>query len=383
MKYRITCLTPTLVGDGQKLAPIDYMVWKDHVNVLDQRRIFKLLAKGPRLDSYLNQLKKSDKLDFASWGGFAQNFAGRRIPFEHPGMTAFWEKARAENLFIPTFASGLEGPFLPASSVKGALRTAALFKRWTHETIQEASNRAAGERMMRRISTGAENASLGASGADRMKFLAAADSGPIALSQFKVYLLRVSTMQARGTGNFELGWKQSPRGTVDGKRPDESTPLFAEMAVPGSSFEGEWQEREFLKRPEITRVLHWKTPDRTQVFSAANDYAAEQLKSHREYAARLGLTGVAEAMSAVEARLSALRESGNEACLLCIGWGGGFLSKTAFADTSDEAYRGILRNLPFYSRAIQTGLPFPKTRRIVFLGNRPATISGWVELRVE
>ena len=58
------------------------MVWKDHVNVLDQWRIFRLLAKGPRLEGYLSQLKKAEKLDFASWGGFAQNYAGRRIPFE-------------------------------------------------------------------------------------------------------------------------------------------------------------------------------------------------------------------------------------------------------------------------------------------------------------
>src|SRR3979409_2710199 len=83
MRYRLTCLTPTLVGDGRKLSPIDYMVWKDHVNVLDQWRIFRLLAKGPRLESYLTQLKKADKLDFASWGGFAQNFAGRRTRSEH------------------------------------------------------------------------------------------------------------------------------------------------------------------------------------------------------------------------------------------------------------------------------------------------------------
>ena len=62
MRYRLTCLTPTLVGDGRKLSPIDYMVWKDHVNVLDQWRIFRLLAKGPRLEGYLAQLKKADKL---------------------------------------------------------------------------------------------------------------------------------------------------------------------------------------------------------------------------------------------------------------------------------------------------------------------------------
>ena len=116
MKYRVTCLTPTLVGDCQKLAPIDYMVWKDHVNVLDQRRIFRLLAKGPRLEGYLAQLKKADKLDFASWGGFAQNFAGRRLPFEHASSIPFYERAHAADLFIPTFATNASGPYLPATA---------------------------------------------------------------------------------------------------------------------------------------------------------------------------------------------------------------------------------------------------------------------------
>ena len=55
MTYRVTVLTPTLVGDGSKLSPIDYMVWRDQVNVLDQTRIFKLLSKGPRLEGYLTQ----------------------------------------------------------------------------------------------------------------------------------------------------------------------------------------------------------------------------------------------------------------------------------------------------------------------------------------
>src|SRR5947208_16382519 len=88
MRYRLTCLSPVLVGDGDRLSAIDYMVWKDHVNVLDQRRIFKLLSKGPRLDGYLNQLRRATKLDFASWGGFAQNFADRRVPFENPAYSA-------------------------------------------------------------------------------------------------------------------------------------------------------------------------------------------------------------------------------------------------------------------------------------------------------
>jgi hypothetical protein len=125
MRYRLTCLTPLLVGDGRKLSPIDYMVWKDHVNVLDQWRIFRLLAKGPRLESYLAQLKRADKLDFASWGGFAQNFAGRRIPFENAAYSAYWNRATGEALHIPTFACGASGPYLPGAAIKGALRAAA------------------------------------------------------------------------------------------------------------------------------------------------------------------------------------------------------------------------------------------------------------------
>lgn len=145
MKYRVTCLTPTLVGDGQRLSPIDYMVWKDHVNILDQHRIFRLLAKGPRLESYLTQLKRAEKLDFASWGGFAQNYAGRRIPFEHPSSTQFYERAHAENLFVPTFAASPRGAYLPASALKGALRTGYLQQQVTEAMWNETATRLKGE----------------------------------------------------------------------------------------------------------------------------------------------------------------------------------------------------------------------------------------------
>src|SRR5215831_950611 len=201
MKYRITCLTPTLVGDGQKLAPIDYMVWRDHVNVLDQRRIFKLLSKGPRLEGYLTQLKKADKLDFASWGGFAQNFAGRRIPFEHPSAIPVWERARAEHLFIPTFAASTAGPYLPATAIKGALRTGAVFERWNEKTMHDLAARVSGgERAPRNPAAKLEDV-------PRAKRVGAGDSRVGSYSGLKVYLLRVSTLMTRGGGKYELGWK--------------------------------------------------------------------------------------------------------------------------------------------------------------------------------
>jgi CRISPR-associated protein Csm5 len=380
MRYRLTCLTPLLVGDGGKLSPIDYMVWKDHVNVLDQWRIFRLLAKGPRLEGYLTQLKTAEKLDFASWGGFAQNFAGRRIPIENAAYSAYWNRASGESLHIPTFACGASGPYLPATAIKGALRTGMVFANWRDGMLQGVVARTQGERFPRRPLESAEEQALGSGGADRMRFVSAGDSAPIATSQFKVYLVRTSTLQPRGAG-FTLGWKQSPRGAVDGSRPDDSTPTFAEMAVPGATFEGDWSEKAFLLQPEIRRFVRWpESLGRAAFFDAANVYASGLLTLQRQYASWAGMGLLDRSLDELEQSLAAARQKGS--CLLSLGWGGGLPAKSAWLDTTNADYRQILKQFGMYDKALASNLPFPKTRRIVFLNNRPATLPGWVELSV-
>ncbi len=245
MNYKVTTLTPLLVGDGRELAPIDYMVWKDQVNVLDQPRIFKLLSRGPRLDGYVAQLQKATKLDFASWGGFAQNFSERRIPFEHPSLTPLWEKAPSEQLFIATFAGSLQGPYLPASALKGALRTGLVFSRWTASTMEKIAAALEPSRPPRRPAEAAENTS----GASQVRIVAVADSQPVAASAFKVFLARVATLDSKQPGSYQLAWKVAGRGSVPNQRITESTPDFVEMAVPGTQFGGVWSERKFLENP--------------------------------------------------------------------------------------------------------------------------------------
>jgi len=87
------------------------------------------------------------------------------------------------------------------------------------------------------------------------------------------------------------------------------------------------------------------------------------------------------AIAALERKVEEVREAGG-ACVLPLGWAAGFLSKVANLDTTDEPFRQVLRQIPFYARAVQSGLPFPKTRRIVFLENQPATLAGWVLLEI-
>jgi CRISPR-associated protein Csm5 len=366
MKYRVTCLTPTLVGDGNKLSSIDYMVWKDHINVLDQNRIFRLLSKGPRLEPYLAQLKKADRLSFTAWGGFAQNFADRRVAFEHASSVPAWEATPAQGLFIPTFAALHKGAYLPSTAIKGALRTAAVFDRWSTSTLRDLQQRTEAEGRLARYATlKAEEAVIGSAGKSLMRSISAADSGPVAYSNMRIYLIRSATLIPKGDA-YELGWK-SPRGTSDGRRIEEAIPTFAEMAAPGTRFDGLWKET--------------SERDRVRVFHAANRFALAQIAAHKQYAQWTALAPLTATLTKLETEIRALPKEATS-CVVNIGWGGGLLSKVA-ADTGDASYRGLLKGISLCERALRTGQPFPKTRRIIFQQGKAAQLAGFVRIDVE
>jgi CRISPR-associated protein Csm5 len=378
MIFKLTALTPLLVGDGRELAPIDYMVWKDQVNILDQTRIFKLLARGPRLDGYLSQLRKATKLDFASWGGFAQNFSQRRIPFEDPGSTAIWNAAPSESLFIQTFAANLNGPYLPASALKGALRSGLVFSRWSAGTIERAAASMESERVPRRIAEAAETNA----GASQMKIISMADGQPAAGSVFKIYLTRIASLDTRQPGKPQLVWKVAGRSSVPPQRVSDATPAFVEMAAPGTIFSGSWDERTFFENQDLARFLGWRsTPEPRMITEAANQYASAQLQLHSQFAEAAGLSSLKNGIKRLQDELEAVRNS-PRTCLLSLGWGGGFISKSSFLDTELQAFRKILRAVPAISKGIRENVPFPKTRRVVFTGGHPAVLPGWVKLEL-
>lgn len=378
MKYKLTALTPLLVGDGRELSPVDYMVWKDQVNVLDQTRIFKLLAKGPRLEGYLAQLRKATRLDFASWGGFAQSFSQRRIAFDNSDSTSIWNAAPTEALFIPTFAATYKGAYVPASAIKGAVRSGLVHARWSTATMDKIAASLEGDRVPRRTAEAAE----AQAGASQVRILGMADSDAIAESAFKIYLTRICSLDTRQPQKPQLVWKISGRGSVPNQRIGESSAVFAEMAIPGTSFEGTWAERSFLKGEEFARPLGWRsTPNIETLVSAANQYAAAQLESHAIYARTTGLVSLQQNIQKLREQLTQIQSTAS-ACMLCLGWGNGFLAKAAYLGTDQASYRKLLRTIPALNRSLHDGVVFPKTRRIVFGNGNNLMLPGWATLQL-
>jgi CRISPR-associated protein Csm5 len=144
------------------------------------------------------------------------------------------------------------------------------------------------------------------------------------------------------------------------------------MAAPGTVFEGEWHENTFVKSGRHKL-------DAAAMFGLANSYAEQLLQIQKQYADWTGLAVLKSTLEQLASRLNDIRQL-QRGCLLPLGWSAGFLSKVAHLNTQDDSAREILRQVGFYARAIQSGLPFPKTRRIIFLGNQPAALAGFVHL---
>ena len=355
MRYRVTCLTPTLVGDGQRLSPIDYMVWKDHVNVLDQRRIFKLLAKGPRLDGYLAQLKKADRLDFASWGGFAQNFAGRRIPFEHASSIPVWERARAEHLFIPTFAASHHRP---VSTRDGGKRRAA-HRRGVRSL--DRSNSARSLRAPRQRAPASESRPRGSrTFRERKRLFGGRFHGRGIHSDAGLPAARLDAGRARPR-QVRTGMEVGARIVGRAAHRRKHAGIRRDGSRPGRRSKAHGRNSPTRIAPSFSNPRTATPPRNSPSTSSTPTPAASRAWQPQS-----------KRWKPVSTEIS------HYACLLSIGWGGGMSSKVAYLDTENEAFRRILRQFPFYQRAIQTGLPFPKTRRVIFEGSQPASLPGWV-----
>jgi CRISPR-associated protein Csm5 len=154
------------------------------------------------------------------------------------------------------------------------------------------------------------------------------------------------------------------------------------MAAPGTIFSGSWDERTFFENQDLARFLGWRsTPEPRMITEAANQYASAQLQLHSQFAEAAGLSSLKNGIKRLQDELEAVRNS-PLTCLLSLGWGGGFISKSSFLDTELQAFRKILRAVPAISKGIRENVPFPKTRRVVFTGGHPAVLPGWVKLEL-
>ena len=129
-----------------------------------------------------------------------------------------------------------------------------------------------------RLADEAEYRTVGGGMMSRMRPIMLSDSAPIARDKFKIYHVRTAKLEDR-SGKFGLSYKPSP--------------VFAEMASPGSQFEGQFGGHlEKFSDDAVLKAFRWKEPVTMEALAtAANRFARQLLETESLFANRAGLAG--------------------------------------------------------------------------------------------
>ncbi len=357
--WELEVLTPLYIGSGGQWTTFDY-VYDQAAKLLRIIDLNKLLAQ-PRV-SPEDLARYYERRDFR----IGQYLRDRGIPpadvERYHIVCARDPDNRPVRIFVKT---PFEKPFLPASSVKGLVRTAVL---WHLAASQKALDylrslsSQQGRRNREAVARPIEQDALGPDpNSDLMRAVQLEDSAELPLDSLEVF--EVSSYLVNAQGRLERYGRLT--NWVEALRPGTKVKLqgrFDEFLFSDAA-------RELGLQPKADYV----TPE--GLLKALQGFTGALVESEVAFYRQRGLADVAE-------RLQAMTAPGT---LLCLGWGGGWSSKTitrAFLKSPDFDFmrlRRIFRLGQSRSRREFYHEVFPKSRRLVI---SPALMPlGWVRVR--
>lgn len=116
--YTITCLSPVHIGTGQQLSKFDGAYYQGRWHVIDLDRVFTQGIDGDELA----QAMSSPSFSWAEW------LQGRRISAEEVALYSLPCPQDPREVYIREGMKNIyQCPYLPGSTLKGAIRTAVLW----------------------------------------------------------------------------------------------------------------------------------------------------------------------------------------------------------------------------------------------------------------
>ncbi len=355
-RYELTALSPVHIGDGNRLTPWDFAVTD---------RFYRVNLDSLFSDPGLNQERFRREVrsrDFR-WDSFAPELAAKHALYALPVASyavrsALLSRRRRQEVY--EFVKSGGKPFVPGSSLKGALRTAVLLaavsgSRELRERFLSELRGSLGAKR-ERLSKQAEKAVFGSDPhTDLFRALRVSDSTPVGSPGLAVYESRVYS-----------GGRYKP------------FTLLSECMQPGTTVSGHITIDDWLLRPDVREEL---------AFGASAGF----LRALKEVLKRTGAYLVKiEAEFYQKTELSRLQSFFKDLrtrvdrgeCILAIGWGAGWRAKTV-GQAVFEYDPDLFARIRTKYRLGRRNAPFPKSRKLVVddrgLGVMPL---GWIRLNL-
>ncbi len=359
-------LTPLHIGSGVELMKdIDFITDGKATYRLDIDRILVELWNESSGTAYPAQLLHSIPQD--DWGQYILYRAHGAIRAERVSS-----KLR-ECMKTPDYQ-----PYIPGSSLKGALRTALAWAGWEQQIRQPLRRTDIGDARRARFAGQALESKLFRDGTERSK------DGP---NKDLLRALHVGDLHVTAMGKgFEVLNVQVARTR------DFASPIEVEAVGAEAQFQGRLSVDEFVFCSEANDRL--RLGDRQNWLDSLTERVnghtlavIERLSSRFGSMEQDGVSGVRQFYAELRTIIPTLPKG---RCVLCLGWGGGWDSKTfgnrlqQNADLFEQVIRDFKLSRGKAPRKV--GDPFPRTRRVIVRerngDRRIAGSLGWVLLDV-
>jgi CRISPR-associated protein Csm5 len=346
-------LSPLHVGSGRELLrDYDYVVHRGHTWRIDEDALLDAALGDEPFDETLLRRPAAELLqpsDFQPESALFRYFV-RGTPRSREKGARLREQIK----------DAFDQPYLPGSSLKGALRTA-LFD-WALAQNPRALDTHRLKGSPRWAAQPIERAMLGRDpNHDLLRALHVADSAPLVPGKS----LSIENAQVL------TGGKQGSPIEVEALRPE--TRLRSSVKLDLSLFTPQAEQRLRLgdRRGWLEDLMVICRARVTPILAAEEDWFAR-------YCPGAPIVGF---YAQLHKLVSDMRD---ERCLLQVGWGGGWINKTVGSRLDNRQREDVIRRYRLARGRRQRGDPFPKSRRVVLdAQGRPVAPWGWLLMEMK
>lgn len=353
-KVKVELITPLHIGDGNRLAKTDYVAGHHEVFILDLDKISNKIGKED-LDEFVKTVEKSFKNSRA-----LENFLSKR-KINPKDVSKYSIKNKATESLgeiltavkTPNFL-----PYVPGSSLKGAIRTALQYKFLKENpnnlsrVLNHALKRGVKARQagleVERIIRGKENSPH----YDLLRFFKIADSKPVSSSSLAVFTVKILE---------KIGRTYSMRGV----------PITVEAVKPETVFETtitlEKLDEKYLSE------LGLKSIDIGTIISACNDFSKDICENEIKFFEECGNRELHTFYENLR------RQIKDDSLLVRVGWGSGYDATTiGLLLKGDPRFKNIRSK---FKLGIAGVAEFPISRKIAIDNGKQMPL-GWLKIHV-
>ncbi|MFQ3610514.1 MAG: type III-A CRISPR-associated RAMP protein Csm5 [Fimbriimonadales bacterium] len=374
--FLLEVLSPLHIGSGQEYSALDSAYAQGRWYLIDIAKVLERSREDPT--NLANHMMKPD----FNWSAWLQS---RKIT---PAEVASYSVAcpvNPEKTRVRAFLRDVyERPYIPGSTLKGAIRTALLEElvvqqpqdkrqQLASQTTKQSNNKPSDRRYVarntieRELLVGKTTDRANESNYDLLRALHVSDTEPIESDHLQIGLIWVYTLR-----NGQL---------VQKRQGGEEYKIFAEWLLTKVQTRLSVQIDTILLRKNYSQALGFKQHQIQVIrdWTALCNKRSRAIAEHEaEFYEDFGLPTIARFYTNLLSRLDSLEAQGG--AILNIGWGGGWEMKTVtnpLTEGLDDEYEQIRQT---FRLGRQNADIFPKTRRVAFQNNQPHTPLGWVAL---